>query len=279
MWKLSAADKDAIVERYLRGESSPQIARDYSIDATNIRGILRRRGVRMRTNSEAQTHLSLNHAALDVLTPAAAYWCGFIAADGTICRRSGSAEVAVVLARKDEGHLRKFRDFLGSGHALTPVAQPDYPGSAGTVRFSVRSQRLADRLTELGVKAGPVAPELAASRDFWRGVVDGDGWITADAADPRLEVVGDPYLLNPFVAFLAAYDITGPALRPHKSIQRVAYGGFTAVRAVELLYQGYPVGLERKVAAALAILDTAGSQRAAQEQPRLRGRYTTRVPA
>ena len=84
MWKLDVGQKDLIVARYLSGESSAHIARDFGIHSTNIRGILRRRGVQMRTNSEAQTRLPLNHEAFDVLTPEAAYWCGFIAADGTV---------------------------------------------------------------------------------------------------------------------------------------------------------------------------------------------------
>jgi len=253
MWKLDAAQKDSIVARYLSGEPSPQIARDFGIDPTNIRGILRRRGVRMRTNSEAQTRLPLNHEAFDVLTPEAAYWCGFIAADGTICQRSGAAEVAIVLARKDAGHLRKFRDFLGSGHAITPVAPGGYPGSTGSVRFSVRSQRLANRLTELGVKSGPVANELASSRDFWRGVVDGDGWVTTDAANPRLGIVGYPYLLGPFVAFLTGHGIVGPSVRPHKSISQVECKSLSAIRTADILWRDCTVSLDRKHEAALAV--------------------------
>ena len=253
MWKLDVGQKDLIVARYLSGESSAHIARDFDIHPTNIRGILRRRGVQMRTNREAQTRLPLNHEAFDILTPEAAYWCGFIAADGAICQRSGAAEVAIVLACKDEGHLRKFRDFLGSAHALTPVASAGYQGSTGSVRFSVRSQRLADRLTELGVKAGPVANELASSRDFWRGVVDGDGWVTTDAANPRLDVVGYPYLLNPFVAFLASHGIEGPSVRPHKSISRIVFSSFSAIRTADILWRDCTVSLDRNHDAAIAV--------------------------
>ena len=114
----------------------------------------------------------------------ARYWAGFLFADGTIVRRTGSPEVAVVLAEKDVAHVEKLRSFLGSDPAITRIRKEqqrgNFGGASGTVRFSVRSERLVGRLEHAGMVAnqGRVAcVELAHSADFWRGVVDGDGWV------------------------------------------------------------------------------------------------------
>lgn len=258
MPRLTPAQRATVVNRYLAGEGCPEIGASLGCSGAAIRGFLNRRGVPRRTQHEAQTRLPLNHAAFDVLTPEAAYWCGFIAADGTIVQRSdGAPEVAIVLARNDEGHLEKFRNFLGSGHAITHVktCKSSYVGSTGGVRFSIRSQRIAGRLTELGVKHGPLAPELAVSRDFWRGAVDGDGYIGVADGRAQFKLVGRESLLLNFegMARLAGCRMT---VRPHKSIYVVGTSGAGAERIVGYLYEGATIGLDRKVNAARNIRDT-----------------------
>jgi hypothetical protein len=161
-----------------------------------------------------------------------------------------------MLADKDRGHLIKFRDFLRSTHAITSV--PRQPGGWGTgsaARYSVRSRELHDRLKGLGVRGPELSPDLTVSRHFWRGVVDGDGWV----GDHRMELVGYPYVVRPFAAFLGENGIPEPSVRPHKSIERVQLGGATAVSALRLLYADCSVALERKhINAAQNIVAAAG---------------------
>ena len=160
--------------------------------------------VRCRCPQSRRGAAPLRHDALDVLTPDAAYWCGFIFTDGTIVhrtgiRRGGQPEIAVVLQRRDRDHLVKLRDFLGSTHAITPVApatvspniaRPNGGQGTGAFRYSVRSQRLADRLTALGRYGPAVDPALAASCDFWRGCIDGDGTVGISCGIPQVEAGG-----------------------------------------------------------------------------------------
>ena len=119
----------------------------------------------------------LRQDAFDELTPDAAYWIGFLFADGSVVGRGESAVVQTRLSECDREHLVKLRSFLGSTHKIGAAPAGNYGGyrSRPSVRLSVPAGRLARRLLSLGRYEGPIDSTLIRSRDFWRGVVDGDG--------------------------------------------------------------------------------------------------------
>jgi len=261
---LTATQAAEIVSRYQVGERTRDIAAAFGVSRDLIWETLRRSGVAARNPSEAHTRHSLRHDALDVLTPDAAYWCGFLFTDGTIVRRTGirrtcQPEVAVVLQRRDRDHLVKLRDFLGSTHAITPIAPATVAlnGGQGTgaVRYTVCSRRLADRLTTLGRYGPAVNSALAASRDFWRGCIDGDGTICISGGIPQVKLVGSHWLLSAFVDFLGPVSSRRPLnVRPARNIYVVSVSYATAEKVVERLYADASTALDRKAATAAEIL-------------------------
>lgn len=259
---LTPAQAAEMVSRYQAGERTADIAAAFSVSGALVLDTLSRSGVAARGHGAVPR--PLRHDALDVLTPDAAYWCGFIFTDGTITRRrTGQPDVAVVLQRRDRDHLVKLRDFLGSDHAITPVAPAVVAlnGGQGTgaFRYSVRSQRLADVLTALGRYGPAVHPALAASRDFWRGCVDGDGTVGISCGIPQLKLVGSRWLLRAFVKFLGPVSSRRPLnVRPARNIYVVSTSYATAEKVVERLYAGASVALNRKAAAAAEILQSSG---------------------
>jgi hypothetical protein len=104
---------------------------------------------------------------------AKAYWLGFLAADGSLSRYS----LALELNNKDINQIKKFRHFLKSNHPIKPTRK-------NCSRLRVNSVILNQSLIELGIhpnktsniQAPPIQPKLL--RHFYRGVFDGDGWIT-----------------------------------------------------------------------------------------------------
>ena len=61
----------------------------------------------------------LNHEAFDIVTNDAAYWIGFLFADGSVIKQQkGAPQVQLRLSEVDRGHLEKFRHFLDSTHAI-----------------------------------------------------------------------------------------------------------------------------------------------------------------
>lgn len=277
MWKLDDTQKSHVCARYVTGERPLSIAKDYGVSDVAIRGIVRRRGIRMRSNSEAHRHIDVNQASFAKSTPEALYWAGFMMADGTII--AGNT-IAIVLSAKDEAHLLSFRKFLASEHKLTNIHTPP---SAPAVRFAVRCKQLVDDLAKWGVvpnksKTAKATFGAAKSRDFWRGVVDGDGWLalvdqpayfnkhpkinawSKPRTYARLEVCGSESLMQQFLQFaLGVVPACRARVRPHKSIYRVGLAGASAENVIAELYHDCVVGLPRKVHAARNIL-TFGSR-------------------
>jgi DNA-directed RNA polymerase subunit RPC12/RpoP len=121
-----------------------------------------------------------NEHAFDILTPQAAYWLGFIYADGYIQSRHNA--LVLTLKATDKSLLEAFRAFLHSDHPI--IDSPYFDGRIKSV-FIVRSPHLIIRLAELGVyqkksftiKFPDLPRELQS--DFIRGYFDGDGCLTS----------------------------------------------------------------------------------------------------
>lgn len=250
--KLTPSQRNEAVDRYMRGQTSATIANLFGVTPVAILAVLHKRSVVVRG------HCTLRHDALDILTDEAAYWCGFLFADGSVHERSGyQPVVSVGVAARDTGHLMKLRTFLGSTHAISPGNK-----NPPSCQFRVASARLAERLISFGRYTGPVAPQLAESRHFWRGVVDGDGSIGRYAKRPggtlsaQFRLCGERRLLTMFCEFLVRDGSTRADLsvRPHKNIHGVGTTGRSAERIVSLLYRDAPTALDRKADLARAII-------------------------
>jgi transposase-like protein len=219
--------------------------------------------------------------AFDVLTPEAAYWLGFIFADGHVATAPGRIpRVQVRLTAADEGHVLKFRAFLGSGHKVTrqgarrgPTGYLSKPACA----VSIPSWRLCGRILELGRYEGTISPDLAGSADFWRGVVDGDGTVgTRTNSDPWIGLVGRRRILEGFRNFASLYGPAGrmTLYRSNHALQLVTTGRF-AYPLIERLYgHGGPM-LDRKAETARAFIDVFrhAAAAAAADAAELRARY------
>ena len=134
------------------------------------------------------------------------------------------------------------------GGNLRTVALNDGQGT-GAFRYAVRSRQLAARLTALGRYGPAVDPELAGSRDFWRGCIDGDGTVGISCGIPQVKLVGSHWLLSAFVDFLGPVSSRRPLnVRPARNIYVVSTSYATAEKVVERLYVGASAALDRKAA-------------------------------
>src|SRR3990172_2080360 len=224
--RLTECDRRKMLDMYVAGESSGALAASFGVSATAVCALMRRRGVSARSPRDRHKRCSLDERAFDNWTPAAAYWAGFLFADGSVDRSRRS--ITLRLAARDGAHVARFRDFLGSSHSITVVEGWRQRGTDGH-QLSIRSPSLVARLSNAGMTAGcprRACPDLAASRDFWRGVVDGDGHVAIRENAARLELVGNRDLLDQFLAFVCRH---APGCRatvlPHKTIFRVGLRG------------------------------------------------------
>jgi hypothetical protein len=117
------------------------------------------------------------------------------------------------------------------------------------------SERLAQQLLSLGRYEGPINDYLIQSRDFWRGVVDGDGSLGVLATGyAYFGLVGSRRLLEAFSSFLQSNKLGAKmTIRADKTIFQVATAGHTAEKIVVFLYRNATVALDRKAVTAAKI--------------------------
>lgn len=110
---------------------------------------------------------------------AKAYWLGFLAADGSISKYSLSLE----LNNKDIKQIENFRYFIKSNYQIKPTRK-------NCSRLRVNSVILNQSLIALGIHPNKTSdvqtPPLQSKllQHFYRGVFDGDGWITSRIRKP-----------------------------------------------------------------------------------------------
>lgn len=202
---LGEETENSIKSMYIDGAPVSDIKRRFSIHDRVINRIVSKAGISLRP--PRNKHHSVNSLVFDSLTPEAMYWLGFIFADGTI----GSSDnlVRLEIGISDINHVAKFAAFLKTSCPVrTSWNQGSkLPGFRASV--SVRSEHLHRRLKELGMRKkidGRIATkECAASPDFWRGIIDGDGWVGLwpDHGKPtaRIGACGCRELMEQFLEF------------------------------------------------------------------------------
>lgn len=263
--RLSTEQKEMACQQYIKGLNTTELARIYNVSPVAINGIITRRGVKIRTQSEAQRKLYADHHAFDNLNEFSEYWLGFIFADGScVDNKNANSEISLILSDKDANHLEKFKLFLKSEHkiSLFKINQGYYSENA-SVKFSIRSFELSSKLKTYGwaKNLGSIADKrLVKSKHFWRGVVDGDGCLGINKGKlfdfPRLELVGGKLLLEQFTAFVKSIVPENKATaRPHKSIFRVGLLRNAAHKVIECLYKDNNIALDRKNKIAQKIID------------------------
>lgn len=263
--RLTPAQRVEIVERYAAGENSRQLAEVYGVTDVAVRATIKRLGGTIRSPREAHQRYSLDETVLDdPLTDAAAYWVGFLMADGYVDRpaKESSQRFGVALAKKDKEHVQNLASFFGSDAPLQPKA-----AGHGAFLWSCRSDYLCRRLASFGVvpaksRSASPSPSVSCSRHFWRGMWDGDGQVGKGNGCPLLSLIGSYPMIYAFVDW-AKTQLNDYPLKPrgHRNTTVTAgiqLHGDGAMRLLRLLYGDLPDGapsLRRKKELADSLLE------------------------
>lgn len=260
-----------LIALYQAGTSRNQLAIMFNASRPFVTDCLQRHAVRVRGIKEACPGFPLKHNAFAFpeTDAEAAYWIGFLMADGCVSQNSGRGpyHVIIVLSVVDIEHIRSFQKFVGSTHAIqiVPPKRNRLVNSGECSRLDLVSQQMADDLIRHGVTpkkthTAKVSEALAFNRDFWRGVIDGDGNIRIDSSKigykpkPIIQLTGSLSLTTQFAAMAAR--TSGATAHPCKS--RGSYNiSISCSRAIALIYHLYSdcsVALPRKLAKAREIL-------------------------
>lgn len=246
--RLKRENPEVIAAAYASGKTSRDVAREFHISKDALRDLLKERRV-YRDVHESHRKYECDHHFFDKIdSEEKAYWLGFLMADGNV--QSKTNGVRLQLALKDSDHLAKFARSLRSNHRIIEVPNRGY----GAKFIAINSPGLVSGLIRHGVTprksftATPPKLEPDLERHFYRGMVDGDGWVRADTTGkPIVGLCGSKNTIDAFREFIKS--VTGHEYSTRKQVNIFvieATRGVDAATMMHYMYGKSTVFLDRK---------------------------------
>jgi DNA-binding transcriptional regulator WhiA len=265
--------RSQVIDLYKQGVSISKIVDTLAVTKASVRKILLLEKIEIRSQSTQQLFnngsSSLKHDAFDVLTEEALYWIGFLYADGYVIKKNNRHLISIDLATKDKSHLEKFKTFLSAGVSIRDSKRKKRDSVYYTSIITISSKPLFDRLTQLGFTNNKtydatVHPDLISYSAFWRGVFDGDGWVsnthTRDYKYPWVGLCGTINTVQSFIDFVKKTIPTTVIQARHKKNTKnnyeTAFVNEVGKKVLHLLYKDSTVYLDRKYQKYLEFIET-----------------------
>lgn len=246
IWKPDKELANKIIDNYNSGVSALQLGIIYGVADVTITDFLKRNNINIRKHPDANRNrygYGLNENVFNEINEESAYWIGFILSDGNIYKgNKDSNSINFGLKESDWEHLEKLKKFFG-------CTKPLYYNNK-SVFISFYSKKIQDKLAEFGIiprksKIAKVPEILKNNSHFWRGMVDGDGWVTTSNGYPCIGLCGTFNIVNNFNNFV---KMNNKICHPKKenNFYSVQYTGKRAYEIATLLYEESNIYLNRK---------------------------------
>lgn len=201
----------------------------------------------MSTNCGCKRKKYVDEKCFEKVNEESLYWAGFLAADGNVHKD----RVALAIMKPDVEHVKKFIEFTKSEHQLQICDKTN------KASISFHSSKISEDLLKFGItprKSLTYCPTdvCVNSRDFWRGMVDGDGSVVAPGHKKckysRVKLFGTIQSVSAFKKYIDENVCkTTSSIHKHSSIFMFSTTGMVANKIIENLYGGNPkYALNRK---------------------------------
>lgn len=256
---------------YLSGMNLKEVATIVGCSIATVSRILLKHGIIPRDNKKTHRKNKINVDYFNTIdTEEKAYWLGFITADGSVQR---SGHLGLSLKSADKEHLIKFNKCISSDYKIKDyvfVSHFNNKKLTHSSRLSIKSVDLVNSLINLGVvpnKTFSVTPckkvPKNLERHYWRGVVDGDGWVSFNYNNLKgtystvVGLCGNKFIVDGFKKFITSQGVVSKTLVvPAVNIYRIAYGGLGISSSVcNVLYENSSIYLDRKKEKATKIIE------------------------
>lgn len=167
--------KEKVISMYLGLAPRKDILRECGIGYSTYIRILRESGIKIRELGETRAIKQSKGRNCVDNSNASMYWLGVLATDGWVSKNK------IGLGLKDKEHIEKFKCWSKSNNKIIERKQSKSECSYYEYKFS--NKMLVKELASLGITERKThtlnieSKELIVSSDFWRGCIDGDGWV------------------------------------------------------------------------------------------------------
>lgn len=227
-----------------------EIADRFGVSYTGIWAAMVKAGIKRR--QAARKYIVNQHVFDKIDNELAAYWLGFIYADGCVRKTF----LQVILSIKDVQVLANLRDFMQSNCPISiRTAKSGYGAGKQVARVAFFGEHLSERLRELGILTGRPNHKLAIDAipesllHHWiRGFFDGDG--SADG-NKSIWFCGPQKLMEFLRSLFAKRADRNPNLKIIKHCKSELYylrykGFYNAHTIAGIMYKDATVWLTRK---------------------------------
>lgn len=182
------------------------------------------------------------------------YWLGFLSADGSVYED----RIRLGLQEQDLSHIVKFKDFINSDlRIIKTIKDNTYIG----YNVAFRNKEVVDFLINMGItnnKSLTLEMNLNITKDFIRGVVDGDGYIRKKGYEVSITTGSEIFAEQLKNSFVNLFNITPKIYKNSKNHKNTIYNvtilGKEKVKFVlKELYTNADTYLERKYQNAVLI--------------------------
>lgn len=231
---------------------APEIADIKGLSAATIYRRLKFANIPIRSKAKAQASIrkNKNWSIYNITVPSFDkeddyYWLGFILADGCIqkSKRSGHS-LRISLSLRDKKHLEKCKFWLNSNHPIKSRL------NNSSVELRIVCKDLIAELEKFYIipNKSPISkihPFLNDKRDFWRGMIDGDGWVTS-SRNYTIGLCGTKNVCDQFKEFVSLYVDTSAKSIKSNGIYKIQWTHNIAKKIIKILYYDCNFYLERK---------------------------------
>ena len=249
-----------LIERYQGGESTEKISTDFPFGRDAILKVLKDFEIPIKTRKENRFSMgfTINEEAFsDSLDPECAYFFGWLLTDGCLRETKYGHLIYIQLQEGDIAVLEALERYLGwSGRVGT---RSRYDKRTGKTYHSCYLQfqyaPITERLISYGLEprksTKEACPEVFKySRDFWRGVLEGDGYISKLSSCTKMQICGSEQLMQQWLEYCqSVVPSMHMTIYPEKNKKLFhAYSGrFEECKAVlDSLYLGVPEHMRLK---------------------------------
>ena len=259
-FEFSREELNDIIERYNNWESMCSISEDYPCSYQVIKRTLKEQGV-FDEFRKIRRYFVDESAFSGELDEEKSYWLGFLIADGCLKEYTKTDKrVIIKLQKKDYKHLSKFYKFVKSNKKV-------YFDSGSTCcTASISSCIMFDDIVSYGITPNKtyttkVPKKIIGSKyekDFWRGVIDGDGSVWEGKSSPGISLVGTKEICDGFLNFINREGFrTSMRTKKRKNDKsyNMTFSSRDTVNLLEILYKNSTIYLDRKFKRANSLIE------------------------